>query len=140
MKVLPVIICFLACSCTGSVDKNKDYTGINLNNAILDSLQLTQLQLPSKEIVKGIVPILYPPSTKEIKWYYIGHVPNGSGMLYVITSDNKQYPVHLNSIAAVSAVSSMLQTSYARFDTISNEIYSYKAAIMASGITTLKSF
>ena len=72
---------------------------------------------------------VYPATTKQIDWYFIGHMPNGSGRLNVYCSDSTHYTVILNTTAAVTAVSSLLQSGYTRYDTVSTEIYAYKAAL-----------
>ncbi len=140
MKHIYLLMLLFTLSCNFKEQKKSlvQYKGPIVNKVVFDSISLSETKMSTSEIVRTTVKIAYPPKTKEVKWYYIGHAPNGTGMLYITDVDDRPYNITLESIEAVSAVSSLLQASYARIDTVSKELYSYKAADQKSGDRTLR--
>lgn len=102
------------------------------------SMQLSDLEVVGSVFIKSekananeniSIAVPYPPASKKVSWYYIGHAPMGSGMLTVICEDNTSYKVPISEPASIAAISSLLQAKYVRFDTISKEIYSYNSTV-----------
>ena len=135
MKVFLALLCFCFIACNNDSVTQVQFSnkkGIDPKEAVSDSMQLTSLKFdkgdtPISKATK--IRILYPRTTKEVEWYSIGHAPTGTGLLTVTCADGSIHPVLLESIEAVSAISSLMQAAYIRIDTISKEIYSYKAAL-----------
>ena len=75
------------------------------------------------------VVVVYPPSTKQVIWYSIGHALSGSGRLAVTCTDNSNYSFPLIDVASVGAASNLLQAGYVRIDTSTGQIFSYKTPL-----------
>lgn len=150
-KILIVLnlLILLSCNNEGNFKEKNQETTILKTSGKIDSLKalfdtislstgrhLSRAEFSQYMTKKGreknntdYVVIPYPPTTKLIDWYYIGHAPMGSGNLVVICHDKSTYSVPIADPVSIAAVSSLMQAAYVRIDSLSKEIYSYKSPI-----------
>lgn len=131
--VIPLSLLF---ACTNRAPEFQGLERFESNDLVTDTLFL--FNPPSADSITSSLPtvIIVPKTTKVVKWFSIGYMPDGSGLLKVTTEDNSNYEVKLKNSTVVAATGNLMQNAYVRLDTVTKEIYSYKAAISA----TLKPF
>ena len=134
MFMKPVILLSLVVFSLSCANRQNNFRGTeNLEQAdlITDTIYLSDLPGDSTS-TSELIPITVPKTTKIVKWYSIGYMPDGTGLLKVTTEDDVNYDVKLNNSAVVAAASNLLQNAYVRLDTVTKEIYSYKTTVTAT--------
>lgn len=131
-KPATIILCFCVIFSCSRNEKLNDAKIISNNKFMYDTLFI-ETNIPGNDIKSDSVSSNYsfriiqvPKTTKVVKWFSVGYMPNGGGLLTVTTEDEQTYKVPLPNSTVVAAIGNLLQNSYVRYDTLSTELFSYK--------------